>query len=127
MSETQKTVFVVDDDQAVRESLEWLLTAGDLSVRTYSSATEFLNAFVPGTPGCLLVDVRMPGMSGLELQEELTARAIDIPVIVITGHSDYQMALRAIEGGASDFLEKPLDDESLMNAVRKAMSGLPAS
>lgn len=126
MSDTEKTVFVVDDDQAVRDSLEWLLTAGDLKVRTFSSASAFLEQFVPGSPGCLLVDVRMPGMSGLELQEELTARGIGIPVIVITGHSDFQMALRAIEAGASDFLEKPLDDESLMNAVRKAMDKSPA-
>ena len=121
MSDTGATVYVVDDDQAVRDSLAWLLTAGDLNVETFASAAEFLSRTGYRRPSCLLVDVRMPGMSGLELQEELVSRAINIPVIVITGHSDFQMALRAVQAGASDFLEKPLDDQSLLNAVHKAL------
>ena len=114
-------VFVVDDDDAVRDSLAWLLQIGDFHVRTFASATEFLDAYSPGQPGCVVADVRMPGMTGLELQQELADRSIDIPMILITGHSDVKMAARALDAGAMDFLEKPFDDRLLLELVHKAI------
>ena len=121
VSPTGPTVYIVDDDNAVRHSLEWLLTGDDFTIRTFASASEFLDAFDPGQPGCLVVDVRMPGMTGLELQRELVARAIDLPVIIITGHSDRQMAQKAKRAGAMEFLEKPLDDRVLVSLIHKAL------
>lgn len=121
MSNREPVVYIVDDDQAVRHSLEWLLGSGDFNILSFASANEFLDVIDPAIPGCLVVDVRMPGMSGLELQRELTARGIDIPVIIITGHSDRHMAQRAKSAGALDFLEKPLDDQTLMDLVQKAL------
>src|SRR5438128_2281472 len=103
----EPTVFVVDDDAAVRNSLRWLIETLALPVETCGSAQEFLAAYEPSRPGCLVLDLRLPGMSGLELQERLTARGICLPVIVITGHSDVPMAVRALKQGAVDFLEKP--------------------
>ena len=99
MTDEQATVFVVDDDEAVRESLSYLISSVDLQVKAFASATDFLNAFRPGLPGCLVVDVRMPGMSGLELQRQLSDRNINIPVIIITGHGDVDMAVRAMKSG----------------------------
>lgn len=121
MSPAGPTVYIVDDDNAVRHSLEWLLAGDDFAIRTFASAQEFLEAFDPGQPGCLVVDVRMPGMTGLELQRELAARSITLPVIIITGHSDRQMALKAKHAGAMDFLEKPLDDRVLVKLIHKAL------
>lgn len=121
MTGSEPVVYIVDDDNAVRHSLEWLLGSSSFAIRTFASADEFLEAIDPAQPGCLVVDVRMPGMSGLELQRELTAREINIPVIVITGHSDRQMAQRARSAGALDFLEKPLDDERLIDLIRQAL------
>ena len=115
------TVFVVDDDDAVRDSLRWLIASVDIPVETYASAGEFLGAFEPGVSGCLLVDVRMPGMSGLELQKFLADRKIEIPVIIITGHGDVQMAVEAMKGGAFDFVEKPFNDQPLLNLVQRAL------
>lgn len=115
------TVFVVDDDPAIRDSLDWLLTSVGMRVVTYGSAVEFLDRFEPIGSSCLLADVRMPGMSGLDLQEELVARAIALPVIVITGHSDVQMAVRAMKAGAFDFIEKPFNDQALLELVQKAV------
>ena len=121
MPGSEPVVYIVDDDNAVRHSLEWLLGSCEFTIQSYSSADEFLAAVDPNQPGCLVADVRMPGMSGLELQRELTARNIDLPVIIITGHSDRQMAQRARNAGALDFLEKPLDDERLMDLIQKAL------
>ncbi|MBL6929843.1 MAG: response regulator transcription factor [Rhodospirillales bacterium] len=118
-------VYIVDDDQAVRHSLEWLLGDGEFEVRTFASAIEFLDTLDPMQPGCLVADVRMPGMSGLELQHEIKARGIDLPVIIITGHSDRNMALRAMSAGAVNFLEKPLNDEMLIAMIRKALGESP--
>ncbi|MBC8158952.1 MAG: response regulator [Alphaproteobacteria bacterium] len=121
MSDRDPIVYVVDDDKAVRHSLEWLLGDGEFKVRSFSSADEFLGAVDPAQPGCLVVDVRMPGMSGLELQKEIKARAMNLPVIIITGHSDRNMAQRAKSAVAMDFLEKPLDDAMLIKLVREAL------
>ena len=116
------TVFVVDDDEAMRSSMRWLIGAEQLHVEIYESADAFLRAYYPGRAGCILLDVRMPGMSGLELQEYLRAEKIAIPVIIITGHGDVPMAVRAMKAGALDFIEKPFDDEKLMAAIRRALA-----
>jgi len=121
MTTSESIVFVVDDDPAVRDSLQWLLSSVDMKVETFASAQEFIDAYDPKQLGCVLVDVRMPGMSGLELQEELAARGTSLPVIVITGHSDVQMAVRAMKAGAFDFIEKPFNDQALLDLVQKAI------
>ncbi|MBK5968137.1 MULTISPECIES: response regulator FixJ [Thiorhodovibrio] len=114
-------VYVVDDDQAMRESLQWLIESVGMQVQTFDSADAFLKACKPDWSGCLLLDVRMPGMSGLELQSYLGRRSICLPVIVITGHGDVAMAVRAMKAGALDFIEKPFDDEALLGSIRKAL------
>jgi two-component system, LuxR family, response regulator FixJ len=117
----EPTVYVVDDDRAVASSLSWLLETVGLPVRTYSNANEFMAAMEPDPCGCLILDVRMPGMSGLELQERLCSRGVHIPVIFITGHGGVSNAVRAIKAGALDFLEKPFDDQTLLDRVQKAI------
>jgi two-component system, LuxR family, response regulator FixJ len=121
MSETESTVFVVDDDHAVRRSLEMLIRSVGLRVQTFSSAQEFLDGYDPDTPGCLVLDVRMPRISGLELQQTLTEKRIDIPVIIVTGHGDVPIAVRALRNGAVDFLEKPYSDQVLLERVNEAL------
>jgi two-component system response regulator FixJ len=118
---TQPTVFVVDDEPAVRDSLRALLDTYGFAVETYASGTEFLDRVDRARPGCLIADVRMPGMSGIDLQRELTNRDIPLPVIVITGHGDIPMAVDALKTGALDFFEKPLDDEALVDSIRLAL------
>jgi two-component system response regulator FixJ len=115
-------VLVVDDDEAVRGSLKLLLKSAGLTTRAYPSAAEFLAAHDDGQPGCLLLDVRMPGMSGLELQDELNRRGAIIPVIFITGHGDVPMAVEAMRRGAMDFLQKPFRDEDLIDRVNRALA-----
>jgi FixJ family two-component response regulator len=115
------TVFVVDDDQAMRNSLKWLIESVSMQVETYDSATAFIQSYYPGRSGCILLDVRMPGMSGLELQEHLVSNQIAIPVIIITGHADVPMAVRAMKAGAVDFIEKPFNDEMLLESIRHAL------
>jgi two-component system response regulator FixJ len=119
---TQTTVFVVDDDQAIRSSLQWLIESVGLNVEVYPTADDFMRSYYPGRSGCLLLDVRMPGMSGLELQEHLLQKQIRIPVIIITGHGDVPMAVRAMKAGAVDFIEKPFNDELLLESIRKALA-----
>lgn len=115
------TVFVVDDDEAMRQSLQWLIGSVGMKVESYDSADTFLKDYYPGRAGCLLLDVRMPGMSGLELQEYLNQHEIRLPVIIITGHGDVHMAVRAMKAGAVDFIEKPFNDEALLDAIRNAL------
>ena len=116
------TVFVVDDDESVRSSLRFLLRSASLESRAFGSAAEFLTAYDPSQPGCLVLDVRMPGMSGLELQQELNLRGAIIPVIFITGHGDIPMAVEAMQHGAHHFLQKPFRDEDLIECVRGALA-----
>jgi len=118
----EATVFVVDDDDAMRESLTWLIESVGLNVETYASADDFLKSYYPGRPGCVLLDVRMPGMSGLELQGHLQQQQVTVPVIMITGHGDVPMAVRAMKAGAIDFIEKPFNDEQLLESIRNALS-----
>jgi FixJ family two-component response regulator len=120
MSESE-TVFVVDDDAAVRDSLELLLRSMDLPVETFASGTEFLEAYRPETAGCLVLDVRMPGISGVELQEKLAALGSNLPIIFITGHGDVPMAVRALKAGAVDFIQKPFSDQDLLDKIHQAL------
>ena len=118
----QPTVFVVDDDPAVRDSLRLLLESVGLVAETFSSPHQFLDTIVPEQPGCVLLDIRMPGMSGLELQRRLVARGITMPVIIITGHGDVTTAVQAMKTGAVDFLEKPFNDQALLDRIHAAIS-----
>jgi two-component system, LuxR family, response regulator FixJ len=115
-------VHVVDDDEAVRDSLGLLLESAGLSVRTYDSATTFLTALPNMTAGCVLTDVRMPGLDGIELQRRLKDLGVRLPVIVMTGHGDVPVAVEALKAGAVDFLEKPFDDAQLLAAVSSALA-----
>jgi len=111
----------VDDDEAVCRSLSLLIETVGLKVQTYGSAQDFLDAYDPAQSGCLVLDVRMPGMSGLELQSKLIAESLNIPVIIITGHSDVLLAVQAIKVGAVDLIEKPFRDQDLLDNVQKAI------
>jgi FixJ family two-component response regulator len=118
----EATVFVVDDEPAIRDSLAMLLRSVGLPSRAFPSAPAFLEGLEPGAPGCVVADVRMPGMSGLELQEALRARQATLPVIIITGHGDIAMAVRAMKAGAADFIEKPFNEQVLLDAVHRALA-----
>ena len=114
-------VHVIDDDDAVRDSLAFLLETADLSVRTYASAVEFLDAVPTMTHGCIVTDVRMPEMSGVDLARRLKELGVPDPVIVITGHADVPLAVEAMKAGVADFIEKPFDDEVILSAIRTAL------
>jgi FixJ family two-component response regulator len=114
-------VFVVDDDPSMRRSLEALLRSVGLDVRLFSSAQELIQAKRPDAPGCLVLDVRLPGMSGLAFQEELAKTGVAIPVIFISGHGDVPMTVRAMKAGAAEFLTKPFDDQVLLDAIHAAI------
>jgi two-component system response regulator FixJ len=117
---SSETVFIVDDDADIRDSLRLLLEAAGFTPRTFASAEEFL-AQAPAAHGCLIADVRMPGLGGMELLEEITRRQRDLPVILITGHADIPLAVRAMRAGAVDFLEKPFSGTRLTESVRRAL------
>ncbi len=116
------TVFVVDDDAAMRESLRFLVESVGLAVETFERAQDFLGRYDPERPGCLVLDVRMPEVSGLELQERLAEYGSDIPVILITGYGDVPMAVRAMRNGAIDFIEKPFSDQHLIDRIQEAIA-----
>jgi two-component system response regulator FixJ len=118
---TDGVVHVIDDDEAVRQSLAFLLTSAGFAVRVYQSASAFLEAVKSIQPGCIVTDIRMPGISGLELQRQLGAQHILLPVIVMTGHGDIALAVEAMKAGAVDFIEKPFNDETLIAAIRSAI------
>jgi two-component system response regulator FixJ len=114
-------VHIVDDDAAVRQSLAFLLGSTGLAVRLYDSASAFLAGLAGVKGGCLITDIRMPGMTGLELLHQLRAKACSLPAIVITGHGDVALAVEAMKAGAIDFIEKPFDEEAILNAVQNAL------
>src|SRR5689334_14754891 len=122
MKELLPTVYVVDDDDAVRNSLKLLLKSAGIAAEAAASAQEFLSSYDVTAPGCLVLDVRMPGMSGLEMQHELNVRGAMIPVIFITGHGDIPMAVEAMQHGAFDFLQKPFRDQDVIDRVQKALA-----
>ena len=121
MSSPGVTVYIVDDDEAIRDSLRWLLEAKGFRVETYPSAEQFLTAYRWDYPGCLILDVRMPGMSGLELYEKLTALNYCLPVVFVTGHGDVPMAVNAVKMGAVDFIEKPFKDQELVDLIQRCL------
>lgn len=117
----EPTVFVVDDDAGVRRSLDWLFRSIKIPVETYASAQDFMDTFDPTRPGCLLLDVRMPGMSGLDLQRWLKESGHELPIIILTGYGDVPSTVEAFKRGALDFIEKPFSDQQLLNCVRQAL------
>ena len=116
-----QVVFVIDDDASMRDAVSRLLTAVGLTVQTFASAREFLAGRLPDVPGCAVLDVRLPGLSGLDLQREMVERGIHIPVIFITGHGDIPMSVQAMKAGAVEFLTKPFRDQDLLDAVRSGI------
>ena len=114
-------VFVIDDDTSMREAIGRLLQATGLTVRTFGSATEFLSTRLPDIPACVVLDVRLPGLSGLDLQREMVERGIHVPIIFITGHGDIPMSVQAMKAGAVEFLTKPFRDQDLLDAVRSGI------
>lgn len=122
MKATEPTVFVVDDDASVRRALTNLLRAVGLHAETFASAHEFLASNRADAPGCMILDVRMPGLSGLDLQRQLAEESITIPIIMITGHGDIQMSVAAMKAGAVEFLTKPFRDQDLVDAVHQAIN-----
>jgi FixJ family two-component response regulator len=115
------TVYVVDDDEAVRDSLQWLLEGKDYRVRCFDSAESFLSRYDPREVACLIVDIRMGGMSGIELQDRLIERRSPLPIVVITGHGDVPMAVDSMKKGAMDFIQKPFNDEQLVTLVERML------
>lgn len=122
MSEIKPVVFIVDDDEAVRDGLGQLMESINLKVKVFSSAQEFLDFYEAPSHGCLLLDVRMPGMSGVKLQDTLAERNINLPIIFISGHGDLPLAVEAVKKGAVDFLEKPVGDQVLLDRVQEALA-----
>jgi FixJ family two-component response regulator len=118
MSEEQPVVFVIDDDPSVRDALEDLLRSVGLEVQSFRTTQEFLQSKRPDAPGCLVLDVRLPGPSGLEFQRELASSSIGLPVIFLTGHGDIPMSVRAIKSGAIEFLTKPFHEQQLLDAIQ---------
>ena len=121
MTEAQAVVFVVDDDESMRRSLATLLRSVGLDARVFPSPQDFMRAERPDAPGCLVLDVRLPGMSGLAFQEQLAKAGIVLPIIFITGHGDVPMTVRAMKAGALEFLSKPFDDQVLLDAIHAAI------
>ena len=121
MSETDGVVFVVDDDASLRESLKNLIRSVGLRVEAFPSAQEFLRSKRPDVPGCLVLDVRLPGLSGLDLQKRMAEADVEIPIIFITGHGDIPMTVQAMKAGAMEFLTKPFRDQDLLDAIQEAL------
>ena len=121
MAEKQPVVYIVDDDEGVRESLDYLIRSVGFAVQTFGSARDFLSGILQNTAGCLVLDVRLPGLSGLDLQREMTKADMHIPIIFITGHGDIPMTVRAMKGGAVDFLPKPFREQDLLDAIQQAV------
>ena len=119
--EPAPVVFVVDDDPAMRDALRWLIESVGLAVSSHPTAQHFLDSYESGQPGCVLLDVRMPGMSGLELQQELAVRNLGLPVIIVTAYADVPMAVRALRRGAIDFIEKPFSHQLVLDRIRQAI------
>jgi FixJ family two-component response regulator len=122
MNPPAASVFIVDDDEAVRAALRLLMKSAGYPTTTFGSAQEFLASYSPQQPGCLVLDVRMPGMSGMDLQQQLNQRGAIIPVIFISGHGDIPLAVEAMQAGAFDFLQKPFKDQELLDRVNRALA-----
>jgi two-component system, LuxR family, response regulator FixJ len=118
--ESPPTAYVVDDDESIRTLWRWLMESNGIAVQTFATARDFIDTYRSGDPGCLLLDLRLPGMSGLELQEYLRQRDIDIPIVFVTGHGDVPTAVSALKGGAVDFIEKPFAVKEALAIIAKA-------
>jgi two-component system response regulator FixJ len=118
----EATIYVIDDDEAMRDSLDFLLSAAGFRVRLFESGAAFMASGPVAAPGCIVTDIRMPGMDGLELLKRVKAEKVAVPVVIMTGHGDVPLAVEAMKCGASDFVEKPFDDEGLIDAIRTAIS-----
>jgi FixJ family two-component response regulator len=114
------TAYVVDDDESIRTLWRWLMESNGIAVRTFANAAEFITACPPDAPGCLVLDLRLPGMSGLELQGHLKQKGVEIPIVIVTGHGDIPTAVNAIKGGAVDFIEKPFSYREALSIVQGA-------
>jgi FixJ family two-component response regulator len=121
MIDSSATVFVVDDEEQMRHSLRWLINSVNLRAATFPSARAFLTAYRPNMPGCLILDVRMPEMSGLELMDQLRERGVALPIIFLSAHGDVPMAVRAIKSGAIDFLQKPFNSQEFLDRINLAL------
>ena len=121
MTSDSATVFIVDDDQSVRTALARLMRSAELRAETFASAREFLERERPDGPGCMVLDLSMPGSTGLELQQDMAAADIDLPIIFLTGHGNVPSSVKALKSGAVDFLEKPVDDDRLLSAIKDAV------
>src|SRR5713226_5083697 len=121
MTEAAAIVFVVDDDEGIRQSLKNLIGSVGLQVKVFASAQEFLRSKLTDVPGCLVLDVRLPGLSGLDLQKRMVEAHMEIPIIFITGHGDIPMTVRAMKAGAVEFLTKPFRDQDLLDAIQQAL------
>lgn len=122
MNDAEPSVLIIDDDESVRDALLFLMKSVEINAKAYVSAKAFMAQYEADVPGCLVLDIRMPGMSGLELQQELKKRGSLMPIIFITGHGDIPMAVEAIKHGAEDFLTKPFRDQDLLDCINAAMS-----
>ena len=120
-AQSPQCVYVIDDDSAMRESLEFLVSSVGMQVHSFPSASDFLDRVDPHASGCIVLDVRMPGMSGRDLQEQLGQNRFAMPVIIVTGHADVPMAVRALKAGAYDFIEKPFNDQVLLDCIQRAL------
>ena len=121
MTDTTPTVFLVDDDHAVRDALVLLLESADFKTASFETSGDFLDAYTPDQTGCLVLDIRMPGMSGMELQEAMIKRGITLPIIFLTGHGNVPMSAKAFRTGAIDFMEKPFDEAVLLRRIGEAI------
>ncbi len=121
MTSNETTVYIVDDDPSIRTSLARLMRSVDLRAQTFSSAQAFLERRPSDEPACMVLDIKMPGQTGLELQQELAAEGFDLPIIFLTGHGNVPVSVTAMKGGALDFLEKPVDDQDLLDAIARAI------
>ncbi len=120
--EQAPTAYVVDDDESIRTLWRWLMESNGIAVKTFASAAEFIESYRNGGAGCLVLDLELPGMSGLELQEYLNCRGIEIPIVFVTGHGDVPKAVSAIKGGAVDFIQKPFGYRDVLSIIRKAFA-----
>lgn len=114
------TAYVVDDDESIRTLWQWLMESNGIAVRTFATAVEFIKAYPPDAPGCLVLDLRLPGMSGLELQKYLKEKGVEIPIVIVTGHGNIPTAVSAIKGGAVDFIEKPFSYRDALGIIQGA-------
>lgn len=122
VTSNKPTVFIIEDEPAICESLRWLFESVGLPVEIYNNGLDYLKVYDPNRCGCLLIDIRLPGMSGLELQQQLVQRNNPIPIIILTGHGDVTLAVRAMKAGAKDFILKPYNNELLLEQIQKAIT-----